>query len=351
MFDPLRGVAYDEPMKQTGMSAKIRCAAIVTACSLWSWCCLPTVAAQSTATLRDTYPSRPIRIVLGIAPGGGTDIVARAVGQRLTERWGKSVVVDNRPGASGAIAFDLVAQAAPDGHTLYLGTLSNVVTATLLKTIAYDTRKVYVPVVQMTVQPYLLIVIPSVPAKTVKEFIAYARANPDKLNYASSGTGTVSHVGMELFKSQTGINIQHIPYKGVSVGLVDMIGGQIQCMLGSALTVSYHVKAGRLRPLGVSSLQRSRAWPEVPTIAEQGLPGFEASNSHSVFAPSGTPSNVVLALNETLNRIIHTPEMTSKLAADGAEPVPPNTPQEFNAIFLAEFAKWEKYFSNAARPR
>src|SRR5689334_10941898 len=144
------------------------------------------------------YPSRPIRLILGIAPGGGTDIVARAVGQRLTERWGKSVVVDNRPGASGAIAFDLVAQAAPDGHTLYVGALSNVITATLIKTVSFDTRKVYTPVVQMTSQPYLLIVIPSVPAKTVKEFIAYAKANPDKLNYASSGAATISHVGMEL---------------------------------------------------------------------------------------------------------------------------------------------------------
>ncbi len=297
------------------------------------------------------YPTRPIRIVLGIAPGGGTDIVARAVGQRLAERWGKSVVIDNRPGASGAIAFDLVAQAPPDGHTLYLGALNNVVTATLLKTVAFDTRNAYTPVVQMTSQPYLLIVIPSLPAKTVKEFIAYAKANPNTLNYASSGTGTISHVGMELFKSQTGINIQHIPYKGVSVGLVDMIGGQIQAMLGSALTVSYHVKSGRLRALGLSSLQRSRAWPDVPTIAEQGVPGFEAGNSHSLFAPAGTPPPVVSALNEAINRIIHTADMTAKLAADGAEPVPPNTPTEFNAIFLAEFAKWEKYFSNTAAPK
>jgi tripartite-type tricarboxylate transporter receptor subunit TctC len=302
--------------------------------------------AQQPAPRADAYPSRPIRIVLGIAPGGGTDIVARAVGQKLTERWGKSVVVDNRPGASGAIAFDLVAQAAPDGHTLYLGTLSNVVTATLLKTVKFDTRKAYAPVVQMTLQPYLLIVIPSLSAKTVKEFIAYAKANPNTLNYASSGTGTVSHVGMELFKSQAGINIQHVPYKGVSVGLVDMIGGQIQAMLGSALTVSYHVKSGRLRALGVSSLKRSQAWLDVPTIAESGVPGFEASNSHSLFAPAGKPSAIVSALNEAINRIMHTPEMTAKLAADGAEPVPSNTPAEFNAIFLAEFAKWEKYFSH-----
>jgi tripartite-type tricarboxylate transporter receptor subunit TctC len=183
----------------------------------------------------------------------------------------------------------------------------------------------------------------------VKEFIAYARANPDKLNYASSGNGTISHVGMELFKSQTGINIQHIPYKGVSVGLVDMIGGQIHSMLGSALTVSYHVKAGRLRPLGLSSLKRSQAWPEVPTIAESGVPGFEVSNSHSMFAPAGTPAAVVATLNESVNRIMREPQMTAKLAADGAEPVAPNTPEEFRRIFLAEHAKWEQYFRSISK--
>ena len=308
------------------------------------------LAAPATGQHLVDYPAKPIRIILGIAPGGGTDIVARDVAQRLTAAWGKPVVVDNRPGAAGAIAFDLVAQAAPDGYTYYLGTLSNVVTATLLKTVSFDTRKAYTPVVQMTVQPYLLIVIPSVPAKTVKEFIAYAKANPNTLNYASSGTGTVSHVGMELFKSQTGVSIQHVPYKGVSVGLVDMLGGQIHAMLGSALTVSAYVKAGRLRPLGISSLRRSQAWPDVPTIAESGVPGFEASNSHSVFGPAGIPSRIVLALNEKINHIIHAPEMTAKLAIDGAEPVAPNTPAEFNAIFLAEFAKWEKYFRATATP-
>jgi tripartite-type tricarboxylate transporter receptor subunit TctC len=202
----------------------------------------------------------------------------------------------------------------------------------------------------MTTQPYLLIVIPSVPVKTVKEFIAYAKNNPTALNYASSGVGTVSHLGMELFKSQTGINIVHVPYKGVSVGLVDMIGGQIQAMFGSALTVAYHVKAGRLRPLGVSSARRSHAWPEVPTIAEAGVTGFEASNSHSLFAPARAPTEIVRTLNEEINRIMRTPEMVAKLAADGAEPVPPNTPAEFNSIFLAEFAKWERYFKTAATP-
>ena len=302
--------------------------------------------AQSTNV--PTFPTRPIRIVLGIAPGGGTDIVSRAAGQKLTERWGKSVVIDNRPGASGAIAFDIVAQAAPDGHTLYVGAMSNVVTATLQKIVPYDTRKAYAPVVQMTLQPYLLIVIPSLPVKTVKEFIAYAKANPDKLNYASSGNGTISHVGMELFKSQAGINIQHIPYKGVSVGLVDMIGGQIHSMLGSALTVSYHVKSGRLRPLGLSTLKRSPAWPDLPTIAESGVSGFEANNSHSMFAPAGTPPAVVRQLNEAINRIMHQPEMTAKLAADGAEPVAANTPEEFRKTFLAEFSKWEQYFHKTA---
>ncbi len=293
------------------------------------------------------YPSRPIRIVLGISPGGGTDIVARAVAQKLTERWGRAVVVDNRTGAAGTIAFELVAQAAPDGYTHYFGTLSNVVMATLLKKVSFDTRKAYTPVVQMTTQPYVLIVIPSLPAKTVKEFIAYAKNNPNGVSYASSGVGTMSHLGMELFKSLTGAPILHVPYKGVSVGLVDMIGGQIQSMLGSALTVSYHVKGGRLRPLAITSLKRSPAWPELPTIAESGFPGFEVSNSHTMFAPAGTPAAVVLALNQEIASIMRAPELVAKLAVDGAEPVPPSSPAEFRGIFLDEFSKWEKFFKTA----
>ncbi len=314
----------------------------------WLAAVIGLAASNAHAQRPESYPARPIHIILGIAPGGGTDIVARAVGQKLTERWGKSVVIDNRPGANGAIAFNLVANAAPDGYTLYVGTLSDVASATLIKVVTYDTRKAYVPVVQMTTQPYLLIVTPSVPAKTVKEFIAYAKANPDKLNYASSGNGSISHVGMDLFKLMTGITIQHIPYKGVSVGLVDMIGGQVHSMLGSALTVSYHVKAGRLRPLGMSSLKRSAAWPEVPTISESGVPGFETSNSHSLFAPSNTPPAIVLALNTEINRIMREPQLADKLAADGAELVPANTPEDFRKTFLAEHDKWEQYFRKAS---
>jgi tripartite-type tricarboxylate transporter receptor subunit TctC len=310
--------------------------------------CAASAFAQHTPVQRLLdYPARPIRIVLGIAPGGGTDIVARAVAQKLTDRWGKSVVVDNRPGAAGVIAFETVAQAAPDGYTHYVGTLSNVVTATVLKKVAFDTRKAYTPVVLMTTQPYVLIVIPAVPAKTVKEFIAYAKSNPNALNYASSGVGTMSHLGMELFKLQTGAPILHVPYKGVSVGLVDMIGGQIQSMLGSALTVSYHVKGGRLRPLAITSLKRSQAWPDLPTIAESVLPGFEVTNSHSMFAPAGTPAPIVLALNQEINGIMRTPELIAKLAADGAEPVSATSPAEFRGIFMEEFARWEKFFKTA----
>jgi len=310
--------------------------------------CAASAFAQHTPVQRPQgYPARPIRIVLGIAPGGGTDIVARVVAQKLTDRWGKSVVVDNRPGAAGVIAFETVAQAAPDGYTHYVGALSNVVMATVMKKVLFDVRKAYTPVVQMTTQPYLLIVIPSVPARTLKEFIAYAKSNPAALNYASSGVGTMSHLGMEMLKSLTGVSILHVPYKGVSVGLVDMIGGQVQSMLGSALTVSYHVKGGRLRPLAITSLKRSPAWAELPTIAESGWPGFEVSNSHSMFAPADTPANIVLALNREITGIMRTPDLMAKLAADGAEPVSANSPAEFRGIFLEEFARWEKFFKTA----
>ncbi len=290
------------------------------------------------------YPGRPVRIVAGIAPGGGTDIVARAVAQKLSDRWGRPVVIENRTGAGGAFAMDLVARATPDGHTLLIAPLDIVATATLLKKVVYDTRKAYSPIVQMTIQPYLLVVIPGLPVNSVKELIDYARSNPEALTYASSGKGTASHVGMEMLKSMAHINIRHIPYSGVSVGMIDMLGGRVQTMLGSAISAGPNVKAGKLKALAVTGPHRSQAYPDLPTVSESGVPGFDVSGSHSLFAPSGTAPGIVLAVNKEVNQIVQQPEIKTRLAVLGAETVPPNTPAQFNQVLETEVAKWAKFF-------
>jgi len=245
----------------------------------------------------------------------------------------------------GLIAMDMVAnKATPDGHTIFLGTLNNVATATMLKKVPFDTQKVYAPIVQMTMQPYVLIVIPSLPVTTVKEFIAYAKSRPGALNYASSGKGTASHVGMELFKSMTGIDVQHVPYSGVSVGMVDLLGGRVQAMLGSAITVAANVRNGKVRALAVTGPQRSQAYPDLPTVSDSGVPGFDVSGSHSLYAPAATPASVVLAINREVNRIMLMPDIKSSLASQGADVVAPNTPAEFKAKFAREVVTWGKFF-------
>jgi tripartite-type tricarboxylate transporter receptor subunit TctC len=289
-----------------------------------------------------------VRILLGITPGGGTDIVARAVAHKLSEQWGRSVVVENRAGAAGVIAMEMVAKATPDGYTLYIATLNNVATATMLKKVPFDTAKVYVPVVQITTQPYVLIVIPSLQVNTVKDLIAYAKAKPGALNYASSGKGTASHTGMELLKVMTGMEIQHVPYSGVSVGMIDLLGGRVQAMLGSALTVAAMVKSGKVKALATSGPQRLPTYPDVPTISESGVPGYDVSSSHSMFAPAGTPAAIVLGINKEVNRIMLMPDIKASLAAQGADVYSPNSPSQFQASFAKEVATWTKFFK--ARP-
>jgi tripartite-type tricarboxylate transporter receptor subunit TctC len=284
-------------------------------------------------------------MLVGTTPGGGTDIIARAVAQRLTERWGRAFIVDNRAGGNGTLAMVLLAQAAPDGHTLFVGTTDNVVIASLLKKVSFDTSKAYVPVIQTDAQPYVLTVNPSLPFNSVRELVAYARDKPGALNYGSSGgAGTTTHLGMELFKSIAGVDIVHVPYKGATVAAIDVIAGQIQILLGSAVTVAPHVKSGKLKALLVTSTRRSPAYPDVPTSSESGMPGFLMGNTHGTFAPSGTPEARVLALNREINLIMRAPDVNAKLAADGAEALPPNSPAEFKAAFARRVALWEKFF-------
>ena len=290
------------------------------------------------------YPNKPIRMLVGIPPGGGIDIVARTIAQSLAERWGQTVLVDNRTGAGGAIAMELATQAAPDGYTLLAGSLSTIASATPLKKVTFDTRKAYAPIIQMNSQPYVLAINPSLPISTVRQLIAYAKRAPGALNYASTGIGSSSHLGMEFFKLAAGIDVVHVPYRGLGAAMVDVISGQIQLLFGAAIIVTPNVRSGKLKALAVGSLQRSPAYPALPTIAESGLPGFEWSNSYALFAPAGTLPAIVLALNREVGAIVHLPEVQKKLAADGVEAVAPNSPAQFSNIFAREVSKFEQFF-------
>ncbi len=312
------------------------------------WTALAAVPAQGAASGPDGYPTKPVRVVLGISPGGGTDVIARAVAIKLSERLGQTFVVDNRPGAQGAIAMALLAQAPPDGYTLFVGTNDNVATATMMKKVPFDTMKAFVPIVQMDTQPYLFTVNPSLPFSSLKGLIAHAKSKPRALNYGSSGRGTQSHLGMELFESLAGVELTHVPYRGASFAAIDVGSGHIQILLGSAVTTAPYVRAGRIKPLVVTAEQRSQAYPDVPTSAEAGLPGFEVGNIHSMFAPAGTPERLVDFLNREIVNIMQAPEMKKQLSADGADPLPPNSPAEFKAKLLKSVAAWKKFF--ASRP-
>ena len=285
------------------------------------------------------YPARPIRILVGFQPSGGSDIMARAAGQKLAKRWNAPVVTDNRPGAGGTIAMEIARKAAPDGYTLLVISGSLVTNATLVTRVPYDLRTVFAPITQLTSQPYVLLAHPSVPAKTVRELIAYAKANSDKLNYASSGTGSSAHLGMELFRSMTQTKMEHIPYKGSGPALIDLLGGQVQLLLASAISSAPHLNSGKLRALGVTSGKRSPNLPQLPTIAEAGVPGYDVTGWYGLVAPAGTAAAIVRKLSSELGRAMHTPEVMEKLAADGTEALT-GTPEEFRATITKEIDKW-----------
>ncbi|MGE5522765.1 MAG: tripartite tricarboxylate transporter substrate binding protein, partial [Rhodospirillaceae bacterium] len=268
------------------------------------------------------YPNKPVRILVGFAPGGGSDILSRTIGQKLAERWGYPVVTDNRAGAGGTIALEIAAKAAPDGYTLLVISGSQITNATLVTRVPYDIRTTYTAITQLTSQPYVLLEHPSVPAKTVQELIAYAKSNPGRLNYGSSGTGSSAHLGMELFNSLARIQTIHVPYKGSGQALIDLIGGQVQLLLASAISAVPNLKTGKLRALGVTSGKRSRHMPDIPTIAEAGVPGYDVTGWYGIVAPGGTPPALVNRLNGELTKLLASPEVEEKLAADGAEAAP-----------------------------
>ena len=296
---------------------------------------------QRPAALPGDYPSKPIRLIVGNAPGGGSDITARAVAQKLTEDLGRTVVVDNRPGASGIIAMDLAAQTAPDGYTLLVVAGGDLASAFVQKKVAYDVRSAYAPITQLTSQYYLLLVTPQLPAKSVKDLIAYARSKPGALSFGSSGMGSSGHAGLEYLKAASGVDIVHVPYKGIGPALVDMISGQLQLAFASTISGSPHVRSGRLRALAVTSPRRAQAYPELPTISET-LPGFELTNWYGLFAPARTPSAIVLTLHRVASDALRSADLQAKFSASGAEAAASASPSELAPLLVREVSKWEK---------
>ena len=299
------------------------------------------VIAPAAAQAQD-YPTKPIRVVVPFPAGGATDILARAAAQKMTEAWGQSVVVDNRPGAGGNIGSELVAKAAPDGYTLEMGTVgTHAINPSLYAKMPYDHVKDFAPVILVAGVPNVLVVNPAVPANSVQELIAYAKANPGKLNFASSGSGTSIHLSGELFKVMAGVQMTHIPYKGSAPALQDLLGGQVQLMFDNLPPSLPQIKAGKLRALGVTSAARAPALPDVPTIAESGLPGFEASSWFGLLAPAGTPPAIIAKINAEIGKWLATPEAREKLLAAGANAAG-GTPEDFARHIAAETAKWAK---------
>ena len=294
------------------------------------------------ASVCGAFPEKPVRFVIGFTPGGPSDILARAVGQKLAERWGQQVVIENRPGAGGNLAAEAVAKSAPDGYTWLLGNNSILATnQSLYKKLPYDPVKDFAPVALVAVQPNILVVHPEVPAKSVSDLILLAKQSPGKLNYASSGAGAAAHLAGELFKTMAGVDIVHVPYKGAQPALTDLIAGQVQLMFATSASVIPYMKAGRLRALAVTTAQRSPSVPELPTVSEAGLAGFEATTWHGVVVPMATPAPLVQRLNQDLNLVLEEKELKERLAGLGAE-VLTGTPRDFADYIAREIPKWTK---------
>jgi tripartite-type tricarboxylate transporter receptor subunit TctC len=286
------------------------------------------------------YPSRPIKLIVPFAPGGGTDIVARVIAQKLGEAWKQPVVVENRAGGNGTIGAAAVAKAPPDGYLLTMMTASHSVNVTLQGTKhPYDLLKDFAPISQVTTQPYVLVINPEVPAKSVKELIALAKSKPGKLTYGSSGIGGTSHLSGALFCSLADIQMTHVPYRGGEPAMADVVSGQIDMLFSTRLQSRGFIAAGRLRPLAVTTAKRSPAMPELPTMQEAGVPGYEVAGWYGVLAPAATPPAIVDKLNREIVRIVHLPEVAEKMESDGSEPVG-STPQQFAAHIKAEVEKW-----------
>jgi tripartite-type tricarboxylate transporter receptor subunit TctC len=287
-----------------------------------------------------TYPVKPVRLIVGFAAGGGTDTLARVVSKKLADTWPQPLVVENRPGADGAIATELVAKSPPDGYTVVMVSNAHTITPFQRK-LAYDPVKDFAPVTLVASTPNLLLVHPTLPVRNVKELVALAKSRPGQLSFGSSGTGTSPYLAMELFKSLTGTNIVHVPYKGSNPAVIDLMGGHIQLMFGAIPTTLLHVKSGRLRAIAISSPKRWPSVPDVPTVSESGLPGFDAATWYGLLAPSGTPTPIVNKLQTDVAGALHHPDVIAYAAEMGFESVG-NKPDEFADVIRRDMAKWGK---------
>jgi len=306
------------------------------------WALVSALATNWAVAQAPIYPNKPIRLIVAFPPGGGSDITARIVGQKLAERWGQQVIVDNRSGANGNIGTEIAARAAPDGYTLLMGSAGpNTMNIWLYRNLPFDPVKDFAPVARVALTYYLLAVHPAVAAKSVKDLIALAKASPGKLTFASAGIGGPPHLAAELLKSLSGTDMVHVPYKGAGPALAELLGGQVAFMFVDMIAATPHVSAGKLRALAISSTRRNARLPEVPTVAESGAPGFEVVGWAGLFAPANTPRAIVDELNAQVVSTLKLSDVQERLAIDGTE-FGKNTPEEFETFIKAEIAKWGK---------
>ena len=313
----------------------------------YAGCALASVAALNTAVAADAsrYPTRPVRMIVGFTPGGGTDLAARALAQKLGEALGATVIVDNRPGAAGNIGADLVAKATPDGYTMLMAN-STIAIPSLFTKLPFDIGRDFTPVSLIAIGPSVLVVNPSLAAKDVKGLIALAKAKPNQLRYGSGGIGNITHLAMELFTASAGLDMVHIPYKGSSPSVTGLIQGEVQSLFTSIPAALPHIKAGKMRPLGVSISKRSPALPDVPTIAESGVPGYYAASWYGLLLPDGTPNAVVQKLSNDVTAVMRAPDMREQMLRQGFEPVG-NTPKEFSTFIREETVRWDAVVKKA----
>ena len=301
---------------------------------------------EANRSVSRNYPTKPIRVLVGASAGGGTDLVARLVGRKLGENLGATVVIDNRAGGAGVVAMNILAQAPADGHTISIAGNSLILAGAQGKA-ASDIRATIDGVVQLTSQPYLLVVNPALPVKSVRDLVAFAKSRAGFLNYGSSGTGSPIHFGTELLCSMAGIKAVHIAYKGVGPALIDAITGQIQFLLSNGIAAAPHLNSGRLKAIAVTTLTRTPFFPQLPTIAESGIAGYEHNNMYAVYAPVAVSPAILKALNGEFSRIVNSQEIRDKLAADGAEAAPPMEQGAFRALYLREIEKWNRFIKES----